>query len=79
MLASYRSYLNVVEVKMSQKRWSDIDYEAVPSRANLLYNVAFLRNDEERRRAFLGAVKKGEKSVHAGVLYPHDIVLLYGL
>ena len=77
MLASYRSYLNVVEVKMSQKRWSDIDYEAVPSRANLLYNVAFLRNDEERRRAFLGAVKKGEKSVHAGVLYPHDIVHSY--
>ena len=77
MLSSYRSYLDVVEVKMSEKRWADIDYEAVPSRANLLYNVAFLLNDEERRRAFLGAVKKGEKTVHAGVLYPHDIVHSY--
>ncbi|MDE6365590.1 MAG: DUF2828 family protein [Lachnospiraceae bacterium] len=76
-LASYRSYLDVVEVKMSGKRWADIDYEAVPSRANLIYNVAFLRNDEERRRAFLGAVKKGEKAVHAGVLYPHDILHSY--
>ena len=77
MLASYRSYLDVVEVKMSGKQWADIDYETVPSRANLVYNAAFLRNDEERRREFLGAVKKGEKSVHAGVLYPHDIVHSY--
>lgn len=77
MLASYRSYLDVVEVKMSEKRWPDINYEAVPSRANLLYNVAFLRNDEERRRTFLHAVQKGEKTIHAGVLYPHDIVHSY--
>ena len=76
-LSSYRSYLDVVEVKMSEKRWADIDYEAVPSRANLIYNTAFLRNDEERRREFLGAVKKGEKAIHAGVLYPHDIVHAY--
>ncbi|MDE6220725.1 MAG: DUF2828 family protein [Lachnospiraceae bacterium] len=77
MLSSFRQYLDVVEVKMSSRRWADINYEAVPSRANLVYNTAFLRNDEERRRAFLGAVKKGEKTIHAGVLYPHDIVHSY--
>ncbi|MDE7416611.1 MAG: DUF2828 family protein [Lachnospiraceae bacterium] len=77
MLSSYRQYLDVVEVKMSSRRWADINYEAVPSRANLIYNTAFLRNDEERRREFLGAVKKGEKTIHAGVLYPHDIVHSY--
>lgn len=77
MLASYRQYLDVLEVKMSSRRWADIHYEAVPSRANLVYNTAFLRNDEERRREFLGAVKKGEKTIHAGVLYPYDIVHSY--
>lgn len=77
MLASYRQYLDVVEVKMSSRRWADIHYEAVPSKANLVYNTAFLRNDEERRREFLGAVKKGEKTIHAGVLYPYDIVHSY--
>lgn len=77
MLASYRQYMDVVEVKMSSRRWADIHYEAVPSRANLVYNTAFLRNDEERRREFLGAVKKGEKTIHAGVLYPYDIVHSY--
>lgn len=77
MLSALRSYLDIVEIKMSDGRWGEIAYEAVPSRANLVYNKAFLRNDEERRREFLGAVKKGEKSVHAGVLYPHDIVHSY--
>lgn len=77
MLSAHRKYLDVVEVKMSSRRWAEIDYRAVPSRANLVYNKAFLRNDEERRREFLGAVKKGEQTVHAGVLYPHDIVHSY--
>ena len=77
LLSSFREYLNVVEVKMSSKKWADIDYEAVPSRANLIYNKAFLRNDEERRRKFLEEVKSGEKEIHAGVLYPHDIVHSY--
>lgn len=77
MLSSFREYLNVVEVKMSSGKWADIDYETVPSRANLIYNKAFLRNDEERRRKFLEGVKSGEKEIHAGVLYPHDIVHSY--
>ena len=77
MLSAYRQYMDVVEVKMSSGRWTDINYEAVPSRANLVYNTAFLRNDEDRRREFLGAVKKGEQTIHAGVLYPHDIVHSY--
>lgn len=76
-LSSYRNYLHIVETAMSGGQWAGIDYSAVPSRANLVYNKAFLRNDEERRRAFLAAVKSGEKEIHAGVLYPHDIVHSY--
>lgn len=76
-LADLRSYLRLVEVSMSAGAWADIDYKAVPSRANLVYNRAFLRNDEERRRAYLEDLKKGETTIHAGVLYPHDIVHRY--
>ena len=76
-LSKFRKYLDVVEVKMSAKNWSEINYEAVPSRANLIYNDAFLRNDEERRRDYLGKLDKGEAKIHASVLYPHDIVHKY--
>ena len=76
-LAMFRKYLDVVEVKMSSKNWSEIKYEAVPSRANLIYNDAFLRNDEERRRDYLGKLEKGETKINASTLYPHDIVHKY--
>jgi len=77
MLSALRSYIEVVEVKMSNREWSGIDYSAVPSRANLIYNNAFLRNDEQRRREFLNKLEKGEAKINAGVLFPHDIVHKY--
>lgn len=76
-LSKLRKYLDIVESKMSSGQWDEINYEAVPSRANLIYNDAFLRNDEERRRAFLSALDKGEAKINASVLYPHDIVHKY--
>lgn len=76
-LSKLRKYLDVVEVKMSDKNWSEIKYEAVPSRANLIYNGAFLRNDEARRREYLGQLEKGETKINASTLFPHDIVHKY--
>lgn len=76
-LSNLRKYIDVVEVKMSAKQWGEIDYEAVPSRANLIYNGAFLRNDEERRRAFLASLERGEVKINASTLYPHDVVHKY--
>ena len=77
ILSALRSYLKVVETYMSKKEWSEIDYSTVPSRANLIYNSAFLRNDEERRRNYLSSLQKGEVKINAGVLFPHDIVHKY--
>lgn len=77
MLSKIRAYLKIVEVDMSKKEWSNIDYSAVPSRANLIYNNAFLRNDEERRRKYLESLQKGETKINSGVLFPHDIVNRY--
>lgn len=74
-LSKLRKYLDVVEVKMSAKRWDEIDYESIPSKANLIYNDAFLRNDEERRREYLSSLKKGEKKINASVLNPHEICM----
>lgn len=76
-LSKLRKYLDVVEVKMSNKHWAEIKYEAVPSRANLIYNDAFLRNDEARRREYLGKLEKGETKINASTLFPHDIVHKY--
>jgi hypothetical protein len=76
-LSRLRNHIGVVERQMSAKQWNEINYEAVPSRANLIYNGAFLRNDEERRRAYLDALSKGEAKINASVLFPDDIVHKY--
>lgn len=77
MLVALRGYSNVVETKMSAKEWKAIDYSTVPTYANLKYNNAFLRNDEERRRAYLNALTKGETKINASTAFPHDIVRKY--
>lgn len=76
-LSKLRAYLKVIEVKMSAKQWNEIDYEAVPSKANIKYNSAFLRNDETRRRAFLDALEKGEAKINSVANFPCDIVHSY--
>ena len=76
-LSKLRKYLDVVERKMSARAWGEIDYEKVPSKANLIYNNAFLRNDENRRREYLESLRKGDAKINAGVLQPHEIVSAY--
>ena len=76
-LAALRRYTNVLEVKMSAGQWGDIVYEEVPSKANLAYNKAFLRNDNDRRSAYLAALQAGKTTINAGVLFPHEIVTRY--
>ena len=76
-LSNLRSYINIVEQKMTNDEWGSIDYQAVPSRANIIYNNAFLRHDEKRRREFLDKVKEGKEKINASTLYPHDIVHKY--
>lgn len=78
ILSELRSKLNVTEKMMSAKQWRDIDYESVPSQANLLYKDAFLRHDEERRNKYLEFLQKGEKKINAATLFPHDVVHKYG-
>lgn len=77
MLVALRKHIGIIETKMSNKEWGAIDYQAVPSRANLIYNGAFLRNDEVRRREFLSKLEKGEAKINASTLYPHDIAHKY--
>lgn len=78
MLSALRRKIDVTERKMSANQWEEIAYPAVSSCANLLYNRAFLRHDEERRREYLERVAKGEEKINASVLFPHDIVHSYG-
>lgn len=76
-LSFLRGYSNVVETKMSANKWSDIKYESVPSKANILYRNAFMRHDETRRTEYLDALEKGETKINSSALFPYEIVSKY--
>ena len=73
-LTELRKYLNVVELKMTEKNWGDIDYSKVPSRASMVYSKAFDKNDNERYTEFKNRVVTGEAEIKANTLYPYDLV-----
>jgi len=81
MLSKLRAYIGIVENKTCANRWNEIDYEAVPSRANLRYKDAFLKHDGQRRQEFLDAVldttSENQPKMNASVLYPHEIWAKY--
>lgn len=65
---------HIVEHKMCTNQWGEVVYEHVPSVAMARYTKAFGRHDTERFNTYKEALKKGEKTIHAGVLFPHDCV-----
>lgn len=78
-LSRLREHLAVVDRKTSLNQWNDINYNHVPSKANLKYRNAFLKHDEERRKAYLTSLQKGDNSVkiNANSMFLYDIVQAY--
>lgn len=77
MLSSLREYLNIIETKMSSKKWNEINYNIVPSKAMMKYRKAFERNDKERYSSYINQLVDPENKavkVNASTLYPFDII-----
>lgn len=73
LLSWGRNECSVLERLMSDKRYDEIEFDKIPSRAGLLYRNAFYRNEatKDRYEAF---AKDKKSKVNAGTLYPYDVV-----
>ena len=76
-LSKLRKCLKITERQMSLQEWNEINYEKVPSLANLRYKDAFLKHDKERREEYLSKLSKGEAKINSSVNFPHDVVHKY--
>lgn len=74
VLSAIRKHLRIVETNLMKKDYESIDYSTIPSKANLKYRRAFLRNDNKRYTKYLDKVNKGESKINAFTLYPYEIV-----
>lgn len=67
----------VVEQQMSARKWSEINYPSVPSRAISIYAKAFTKRDPSRFSDYISKVKSGESKINASTLFPYDVLLSY--
>ena len=74
MLSELRAKIDIVERKMTQKQWSEIEYDKLPSKAGLQYRDAFYRHDKDRYTEFMMPKDGQSVKVNAGTLYPYEIV-----
>ena len=74
IVRALRRRIGVIETLMTEGRWNEIRYPEVPSRAMMIYRDAFRRHDGERYEKFVNRAVAGQEKIHAGTLYPYDIV-----
>ena len=73
-LSKLRKALDIVETKLCEKRYEDIDLSKLPSKAQMLYRELFMRKAQERYLAYLKELMTGKAKINAGTLIPVDIV-----
>ncbi len=73
LLSALRAKIRIIENNLRTKDYT-FDYGKQPSKALFKYRKAFLRNDEERYKAFLSKVENGEMFLKTGTLYPYDVI-----
>ena len=71
ILSALRTRINIVEKLMSEKRFNEIEYSKIPSKAGLIYRNAFAKRDAERYKEFMASK---ETKVNASVNYPYEMV-----
>lgn len=79
-LSVLRTRINVLEKLMSERRWDEIEFDKIPSKAGFKYRNAFARHDVERMKSdkavmsYEDFAKSADTKVNAKVLYPYECV-----
>lgn len=74
MLSKGRKKIHLLEQDMSAKRWSEIQYDKLPSQAFRKHTKAFARNDKERYSEFIHAVNSGDKKVNTSTVTTAEVI-----
>lgn len=87
LLSSLRKKIHIIESDLSQKKYHEILFEQIPSKAHLIYREALKRNENSKGEShderiklavryseYLVALSSGEKKVNFTGLMPHEII-----
>ena len=77
VLEPLRSHTDLVERKMCDGKWDEIDFETVPSVAMKRLRKAFEKQAGLLFKDWCVEVQQGKRVIKAGQLYPHELVRPY--
>jgi len=72
-----RNKLDIIETKLCNKDWEQIDYSKVPAKALSIYKKSFIRNDNEKYQIFLSDILNNKTKLKISGLLPHKIIKKY--
>lgn len=72
-----RKKLDIIESKLCNKDWENIDYSKVPAKALSIYKKSFIKNDNEKYTSFLSDVANDKIKLKISGLLPHEIIKKY--
>ena len=73
-LSKIRTVINIVEKNLTQKKYKNIDFNKVPSKAMLKYNNVFLKNMKDEFEKYKEEVKKGNSKINTEGLFAYEII-----
>jgi hypothetical protein len=76
-LIPLRNKLDLVETKICNNNWSDVDYSKIPAGALNFYKKIFNKKDNIKYLSFLDDIAKNKKTLKITGLLPHQIVSEY--
>lgn len=74
MLSALRKEIGIVESKMSQNRWDEINFEKLPAKAAMIYSDAFAKHCFDKYAKYLADLSVGNSKINAKSLFPVDII-----
>ena len=73
-LSKIRTVINIVEKNLTEKKYQNIDFNKVPSKAMLKYNNVFLKNMKDEFEKYKEEVKKGNSKINTEGLFAYEII-----
>ena len=79
-LSNLRNKLNIVEKNLTDKKYENIDFNHVPTKAMLKYTNAYINRMSEKYSEYKNKVKTGETKINTEGLFAYEIVknILWG-
>ncbi|KAG8906412.1 hypothetical protein FRB99_006914 [Tulasnella sp. 403] len=75
IISPLRRYMEVPEIKMSDKEWNKIDYSRVSSQCMARNKEHFFKHDKSRLNEYLDNVAAGKRTISGATLLPHELVM----